>query len=199
MPREGLSRDQLSQLLLINIGTAADILELFEAFSEEEVRQNDLLRAVILCLWQASLLQFCFNKTAIRERVVNNALPRTGGSRSSVNSVDHPQPVQSTHVQLEALTSDETKPKKKRLKSQCCGQQPCKRTISIVRSSEDLEAQKGCCDRLPKPFTFFFRQRPGQFLDKGNLSHPKEYDGESAGQQTAGSFTVVTSVRSQRS
>ncbi|KAA3682258.1 uncharacterized protein DEA37_0004905 [Paragonimus westermani] len=124
MPREGLSRDQLSQLLLINIGTAADILELFEAFSEEEVRQNDLLRAVILCLWQASLLQFCFNKTAIRERVVNNALPSTGGSRSSVNSVDHPQPVQATHIQLEALTSDEIKPKKKRLKSQCCGQQP---------------------------------------------------------------------------
>ncbi|KAF7260214.1 hypothetical protein EG68_02713 [Paragonimus skrjabini miyazakii] len=161
MPREGLSRDQLSQLLLINIGTAADILELFEAFSEEEVRQNDLLRAVILCLWQASLLQFCFNKTAIRERVVNNALPRTGGSCSSVKSVDQSQSVQSTHVQLETFAPGEIKPQKKRLKSQCCGQQPCKRTTSIVQSSEDLEAQKGCCDRLPRPFTFFFRQRPG--------------------------------------
>ncbi|XP_018645838.1 hypothetical protein Smp_026670 [Schistosoma mansoni] len=58
MPREGLTRDQLSQLLLINIGTAADILELFEAFNEQEVRRNDFLRTVILSLWQASLLQF---------------------------------------------------------------------------------------------------------------------------------------------
>ncbi|CAH8640839.1 unnamed protein product [Schistosoma intercalatum] len=66
MPREGLTRDQLSQLLLINIGTAADILELFEAFNEQEVRRNDFLRTVILSLWQASLLQFCFNKTALK-------------------------------------------------------------------------------------------------------------------------------------
>ncbi|CAH8871969.1 unnamed protein product [Trichobilharzia szidati] len=67
MPREGLTRDQLSQLLLINIGTAADILELFEAFNEQEVRRNDFLRTVILSLWQASLLQFCFNKTALKQ------------------------------------------------------------------------------------------------------------------------------------
>ncbi|VEL17672.1 unnamed protein product, partial [Protopolystoma xenopodis] len=66
LPRDGISRDQLSQLLLINIGTAADILEIFEAFNEEEVRQNQLLRILILTLWQASLLQFCFNKTATR-------------------------------------------------------------------------------------------------------------------------------------
>ncbi|VDO72874.1 unnamed protein product [Schistosoma margrebowiei] len=73
MPREGLTRDQLSQLLLINIGTAADILELFEAFNEQEVRRNDFLRTVILSLWQASLLQFCFNKTALKtQKIYNN-------------------------------------------------------------------------------------------------------------------------------
>ncbi|KAH8866754.1 Transmembrane protein 26 [Schistosoma japonicum] len=76
MPREGLTRDQLSQLLLINIGTAADILELFEAFNEQEVRRNDFLRTVILSLWQASLLQFCFNKTALKKPTnYNNNLP----------------------------------------------------------------------------------------------------------------------------
>ncbi|KAM7542016.1 hypothetical protein Aperf_G00000019370 [Anoplocephala perfoliata] len=68
LPRLGISRDQLSQLLLINIGNAADILELFEAFNEEAVRMNSSLRICILCLWQASLLQFCFNKTAVLER-----------------------------------------------------------------------------------------------------------------------------------
>ncbi|KAK4474570.1 hypothetical protein MN116_001711 [Schistosoma mekongi] len=76
MPREGLTRDQLSQLLLINIGTAADILELFEAFNEQEVRRNDFLRTVILSLWQASLLQFCFNKTALKKpKNYNSNLP----------------------------------------------------------------------------------------------------------------------------
>lgn len=64
LPRFGISRDQLSQLLLINIGNAADILELFEAFNEDIVRSNHLLKISILCLWQASLVQFCFNKTA---------------------------------------------------------------------------------------------------------------------------------------
>ncbi|EUB57383.1 Transmembrane protein 26 [Echinococcus granulosus] len=67
LPRFGISRDQLSQLLLINIGNAADILELFEAFNEEAVRTNTSLNICILCLWQASLLQFCFNKTATLE------------------------------------------------------------------------------------------------------------------------------------
>ncbi|VDD81041.1 unnamed protein product [Mesocestoides corti] len=67
LPRFGISRDQLSQLLLINIGNAADILELFEAFNEEAVRSNASLNICILCLWQASLLQFCFNKTATLE------------------------------------------------------------------------------------------------------------------------------------
>lgn len=71
LPRLGISRDQLSQLLLINIGNAADILELFEAFNEEAVRMNSSLRISILCLWQASLFQFCFNKTAVLERKNN--------------------------------------------------------------------------------------------------------------------------------
>ncbi|KAL3317401.1 hypothetical protein Ciccas_003942 [Cichlidogyrus casuarinus] len=70
LPREGMSRDQLSQLLLINVGTAADILELFEAFNEKEVADRTILKITILSCWQASLLQFCFNKTATRSKHV---------------------------------------------------------------------------------------------------------------------------------
>ncbi|KAA0189338.1 Transmembrane protein 26 [Fasciolopsis buskii] len=87
MPREGLTRDQLSQLLLINIGTAADILELFEAFNEQVVRENDLLRTVILCLWQASLIQFCFNKTALREVSNDKTSRKLTGSLQSGRSI----------------------------------------------------------------------------------------------------------------
>lgn len=39
LPKGALSHDQLSQLLLVYVGTAADIVEFFEAFNEEEVRK----------------------------------------------------------------------------------------------------------------------------------------------------------------
>ena len=37
LPKGKLTHDQLSQLLLVYIGTAADIVEFFEAFKEDEV------------------------------------------------------------------------------------------------------------------------------------------------------------------
>ena len=40
LPRGKLSHDQLSHLLLVYIGTAADIVEFFEAFKEREVRNR---------------------------------------------------------------------------------------------------------------------------------------------------------------
>lgn len=36
LPKGSISHDQLSQLLLVYVGTAADIVEFYEAFSEEE-------------------------------------------------------------------------------------------------------------------------------------------------------------------
>ncbi|VDN14168.1 unnamed protein product [Dibothriocephalus latus] len=96
LPRNGLSRDQLSQLLLINIGNAADILELFEAFNEEAVRLNPLLKICILCLWQASLFQFCFNKTATVEP--NTPLAKSASQSSNMyesTAIIRPNPVYS--------------------------------------------------------------------------------------------------------
>ena len=37
LPKNQFSHDQLSQLLLVYIGRAADIVEIFEAFNEEQV------------------------------------------------------------------------------------------------------------------------------------------------------------------
>ena len=37
LPKGKLTHDQLSQLLLVYIGTAADIVEFFEAFKEKQV------------------------------------------------------------------------------------------------------------------------------------------------------------------
>ena len=38
LPKGDLTHDQLSQLLLVYIGTAADIVEFFDAFKEDTVR-----------------------------------------------------------------------------------------------------------------------------------------------------------------
>ena len=40
LPKGKLTHDQLSQLLLVYIGTAADIVEFFEAFSEKQVSKK---------------------------------------------------------------------------------------------------------------------------------------------------------------
>jgi hypothetical protein len=68
LPKGEITRDQLSQLLLVNIGMAADIIELFEAFREEQVRHNWILTVVILSLWTGSLLQFTLVVTATKAR-----------------------------------------------------------------------------------------------------------------------------------
>ncbi|GFO36048.1 transmembrane protein [Plakobranchus ocellatus] len=68
LPKGKLTHDQLSQLLLVYIGTAADIVEFFEAFKEETVRYNRTLCIVILGIWTMSLIQFSLVLTASRAR-----------------------------------------------------------------------------------------------------------------------------------
>ncbi|XP_069114044.1 transmembrane protein 26-like [Argopecten irradians] len=68
LPKGKLTHDQLSQLLLVYIGTAADIVEFFEAFKEEEVRYNKMLCIIILGLWSLSLIQFTLVLTAAKAR-----------------------------------------------------------------------------------------------------------------------------------
>ncbi|XP_019791414.1 transmembrane protein 26 isoform X2 [Tursiops truncatus] len=55
----GITRDQLSQLLLMFVGTAADILEFTsETLEEESVRNSPALVYAILVIWTWSMLQF---------------------------------------------------------------------------------------------------------------------------------------------
>lgn len=54
-----ITRDQLSELLLLFVGTAADILEFTsETLAEKTVRNNPILVYGILCVWTWSMLQF---------------------------------------------------------------------------------------------------------------------------------------------
>ncbi|XP_006889092.1 PREDICTED: transmembrane protein 26 [Elephantulus edwardii] len=55
----GITRDQLSQLLLMFVGTAADLLEFTsETLEEQNVRSSPALVYSILAIWTWSMLQF---------------------------------------------------------------------------------------------------------------------------------------------
>lgn len=58
LPKGDLTRDQLSQLLLVYIGTAADIIEFFDSFKDNKIANEPILVFLTLGIWSWSLLQF---------------------------------------------------------------------------------------------------------------------------------------------
>ncbi|KDR10031.1 hypothetical protein L798_15693, partial [Zootermopsis nevadensis] len=68
LPKGDLTRDQLSQLLLVYIGTAADIIEFFDSFKDEKIAQEPILVLLTLAIWSWSLLQFTVVLTATKSR-----------------------------------------------------------------------------------------------------------------------------------
>ena len=53
-----MTRDELAQLLLCYIGTAADIIEFFDSFKDPKVNTDKILCLAVLCIWNWSLMQF---------------------------------------------------------------------------------------------------------------------------------------------
>ena len=66
LPKGSLTREQLSQLLLVYIGTAADIIEFFDGFKDDKIARNQILVFLILSIWTWSLIQFCLVLTATK-------------------------------------------------------------------------------------------------------------------------------------
>ncbi|KAK2851125.1 hypothetical protein Q5P01_007401 [Channa striata] len=58
MPKGDMSRDQLSQLLMVNVGLGADILDIFDTFKEPEVKTNRVVVILGLALFSWALMQF---------------------------------------------------------------------------------------------------------------------------------------------
>lgn len=58
MPKGDMSRDQLSQLLMVYVGLGADILDIFDTFKEPEVKTNQVVVIVGLALFSWALMQF---------------------------------------------------------------------------------------------------------------------------------------------
>lgn len=66
LPKGDITRDQLSQLLLVYIGMAADILEFnLESLKDEKVFCDVVLIVFILGIWSWSLLQFSLVLTSV--------------------------------------------------------------------------------------------------------------------------------------
>ena len=89
LPKGDLTRDQLSQLLLVYIGTAADIIEFFDSIKDEKVNTNKLFCLLVLSIWSWSLLQFTFVLTATKGRKTKlSAVSALGNDKgSSINDV----------------------------------------------------------------------------------------------------------------
>ncbi|XP_047461148.1 transmembrane protein 26 [Mugil cephalus] len=58
MPKGDMSRDQLSQLLMVYVGLGADILDIFDTFKEPEVKTNKVVVIIGLALFSWALMQF---------------------------------------------------------------------------------------------------------------------------------------------
>ena len=86
LPKGDLTRDQLSQLLLVYIGTAADIIEFFDSIKAEEVNTNQIFCLLVLSIWSWSLLQFTFVLTATKGRKTKMSAVRLK-STFKINSI----------------------------------------------------------------------------------------------------------------
>ncbi|EDO40016.1 predicted protein, partial [Nematostella vectensis] len=64
LPKGSLTRESLSQLLLVNLAMSADIIEFFDILKLKEAQQSHDVTLAILCLWTISLMQFPVNATA---------------------------------------------------------------------------------------------------------------------------------------
>ncbi|XP_015235689.1 PREDICTED: transmembrane protein 26-like [Cyprinodon variegatus] len=58
MPKGDMSRDQLSQLLMVYVGLGADILDIFDTFKEPQVKTNRTVVIIGLALFSWALMQF---------------------------------------------------------------------------------------------------------------------------------------------
>ncbi|XP_076856709.1 transmembrane protein 26b isoform X2 [Brachyhypopomus gauderio] len=79
LPTGGITRDQLSQLLLIFVGTSADILEFTSETLSDVKNNNQELVYVVLSIWTWSMLQFPFNLTVVNPEA-NDEIETQSGS-----------------------------------------------------------------------------------------------------------------------
>ena len=76
MPKGKLTRDELSQLLLINMASAADIIEFFDIINISAVSYDKKMIIFVLALWSWSLLQFPLNTAVAFDKLISGDEPK---------------------------------------------------------------------------------------------------------------------------
>ena len=114
LPKGDLSRDQLSQLLLVYLGMAADIIEIFEAFNEDNVKHNRGLIIGLLCIWSWALMQFTLVYTATRGRRYKSTMYGNESVTDNASPQVSPQKVAPSPQTNTMFESPNDKPKPKR-------------------------------------------------------------------------------------
>ena len=77
MPKGQLTRDELSQLLLINMASAADIIEFFDIINIRAISYDRTMITYVLVLWSWSLLQFPLNTAVAFDKLISGDEPKT--------------------------------------------------------------------------------------------------------------------------
>ena len=68
LPKGNISHSALSQLLLVYLSLASDILDLLTLFNEKEIYQSPPMVNLVLIVFSLCMLQFALNLTATRGR-----------------------------------------------------------------------------------------------------------------------------------
>lgn len=82
MPKGKLTRDELSQLLLINMASAADIIEFFDIININAVSYDKKMITYVLVLWSWSLLQFPLNTAVAFDKLISGDEPKAKPSQT---------------------------------------------------------------------------------------------------------------------
>jgi hypothetical protein len=68
LPKGDISHSALSQLLLVYLSLASDILDLLTLFNEKEIQMSSSMVCIVLTVFSLCMLQFALNLTATRGR-----------------------------------------------------------------------------------------------------------------------------------
>ncbi len=68
LPKGNISHSALSQLLLVYLSLASDILDLLTLFNEQEIYKSSAMVHIVLIAFSLCMFQFAFNLTATRGR-----------------------------------------------------------------------------------------------------------------------------------
>lgn len=104
LPKGDISHSALSQLLLVYLSLASDILDLLTLFNEHEIQQSPMMIRSVLIVFSFCMFQFALNLTATRGRSFRAEFDQTeieihqpAPAQCSVSTITKPQ---SKHRQI---------------------------------------------------------------------------------------------------